>query len=193
MPRSFSVNLKDPRAVARLVVGTLALANVAAALVAFHPWGGSAEDLMREQQETRNQLAALQARIVRSRALTAKVAQARKEGEGFLGQYVNERRSASSAILDELQRTAKEAGIVAKSQTANFEPIEGSDTLSQMTISAAYEGTYANLIKFVNLLDKSKRFLIIENLSATPQQTGATLNVSVKLDTFVREEAGSAT
>jgi type IV pilus assembly protein PilO len=193
MPRSFSLNLKDPRVAARLVVGTLALANVAAALVAFHPWGGSAEDLRREQQDVRRQLADLQARIVRTRALTSKVAQARKEGEGFLGQYVNDRRSASSAILDELQRTAKEAGITAKSQTANFEPVEGSDTLSQMTISAAYEGTYANLIKFVNLLDKSKRFLIIENLSATPQQTGATLNVSLKLDTFVRDEAGSAT
>ena len=73
-----------------------------------------------------------------------------------------------------------------------LEPVEGSAALSQMTISAGYEGTYANLTKFVNLLDKSPRFLIIESMTASPQQTGPNLNVSFKLDTFVREGPGSA-
>ena len=72
-----------------------------------------------------------------------------------------------------------------------LEPVEGSDTLSQMTISVGYEGTYQNLTKFVHLLDKSRRFLIIENMVASPQQSGQMLNVSFKLDTFVREEPGS--
>ena len=59
-----------------------------------------------------------------------------------------------------------------------------------MTISAAYEGNYASLTKFVNLLDKSPRFLIIESLMAAPQQStnGDLLSVTIKLDTFVREQ-----
>ena len=63
-----------------------------------------------------------------------------------------------------------------------------------MQISAAYEGSYAGLTKFINLLDKSRRFLIIESLTAAPQQTNAgdLLNVVIKLDTFVREQAGNA-
>ncbi|MGA3044568.1 MAG: hypothetical protein ABSF54_27660, partial [Bryobacteraceae bacterium] len=66
-------------------------------------------------------------------------------------------------------------------------------TLYQMTISAAYEGTYASLTKFVNLLDKSPRFLIIESLMAAPQQSNAgdLLSVTIKLDTFVREQTGN--
>jgi Tfp pilus assembly protein PilO len=62
-----------------------------------------------------------------------------------------------------------------------------------MSISAAYEGSYANLTKFVNLLDKSPRFLIIESLTAAPQQSNAgdLLSVSIKLDTFVREQPGN--
>jgi hypothetical protein len=47
------------------------------------------------------------------------------------------------------------------------------------------------LIQFVNLLDKSQRLLIIESLNTTPQQGSALLNVTMKLDTFVRED-GSA-
>lgn len=197
MPRSFNINfpaggMKNPRVAARVVVGTLLAANVAAALIAFHPWGGSAEDLRREQQALRSQVAQMQARLGRSRALLSKVEQARREDEKFLEQYITDRRVTSSTIAEELNRTAKEAGIRQKEFSIVLEPVEGSDTLSQMTISAGYEGTYGNLTKFVNLLDKSPRFLIIENMVASPQQAGQNLNVSFRLDTFVREAPGSA-
>ena len=50
--------------------------------------------------------------------------------------------------------------------------MDGSDTLEMMQISANFEGTYPDLIHFVNLLDKSDRLLVIESLNATPQQGG---------------------
>jgi type IV pilus assembly protein PilO len=62
----------------------------------------------------------------------------------------------------------------------------------QMSITSGFEGTYANLTKFVNLLDKSPRFLIVETLQAAPQQGSNMLNISVKLDTFVRQLAEAA-
>lgn len=197
MPRSFKVNfdkkrIKDPRVAARLVVGTLLLANVLAAVLAFQPWGASAEDLRRLQDQLQVQTAQAEAKLQRTRALVAKVEHARKEGDGFLAEYLTDARVTSSVLIAELNRTAKEAGIHQKEATFVLEPVEGSETLSQMTISAGYEGTYANLTKFVNLLDKSPRFLIIENMVAAPQQNGANLNVSFKLDTFVREMPGSA-
>ena len=195
MPRNFSLNLKglrmsDPRVAARAVVGTLLAANVAAALIAFHPWGGSAEDLQREQETLRGQLAGQRAALAKTRALAAKVERAREQGDKFLTQYITDRRETASIILDELNRTAKEAGVKQKPGDFTLEPVDGSDTLSQLTVSAAYEGTYSNLTKFVNLLDKSPRFLIIENMTASPQQSGQILNVSFKLDTFVRETPG---
>ena len=53
-----------------------------------------------------------------------------------------------------------------------MEPVEGSDTLDMLQISANFEGTYPDLVHFMNLLDKSDRLLIIESLNATPQQSG---------------------
>jgi len=163
-----------------------------AAVMAFKPFGGSADDLRREQQALRVQLARLQARSATSKRLVEKVETARKEGDQFLAKYVTDRRTMSSTIQEELNRTAKEAGIKALPATLDLEPIEGSDTLEMMTISAGYEGSYADLTKFVNLLDKSPRFLIIENMQTAPQQGGQSLNVTLKLDTFVRETAGPA-
>jgi type IV pilus assembly protein PilO len=94
----------------------------------------------------------------------------------------------TSTIQGELVQIAKEAGITYQPTTFNTEAIEGSDTLAMMTINAGCQGTYAALSKFVNLVDKSPRFLIIESMVAAPQQTGQVLNVTVKVDTFVKEE-----
>ena len=61
-----------------------------------------------------------------------------------------------------------------------------------LTTNVGFEGNYANLTKFVNLLDKSPRFMIIENMqaSAPQQQGGQSLNVSLKIDTFVKDDSG---
>jgi Tfp pilus assembly protein PilO len=198
MPRSFKLNLKgvrisEPQVVGRVVVGVLLAANVAAALVAFHPWGGSAEDLRAQQAALRAQIGRTRVQLANTQALTAKVERARAQGDKFINEYITDRRVTYALIVDELNRTAKEAGIQEKERTYQLDPVEGSDTLSQMTISAGYEGAYGNLTKFINLLDKSPRFLIIESMVAAPQQNGQKLNVSLKLDTFVTEKPGSST
>ena len=186
------VPIKDPRVVVRAVLGVLLLANLVAAIVAFKPFGGSAEDLMREEQSLRRQLQDMQVRQARSKALVEKVQLAHAEGDQFLSKFVTDLRTTSLLIEEELNRTAKEAGIKRREASLVIDPIEGSDTLSMLTITAGFEGTYANLTKFVNLLDKSPRFLIIENMVAAPQQGGQNLTISLKLDAFVKEEPGNA-
>jgi Tfp pilus assembly protein PilO len=196
MPRNFSikgVRIKDPRVAMRAVIGTLLAANLAAAVVAFHPFGGGADDLRRDQELLGSQLVQLQKRLAVSKRLVDKVDIARTQGDKFLDQYFTDEGTTSSVILAELTQTSKEAGI--RMGTAQFsrEPIEGSDTLKMLTAQVGFEGTYANLTKFVNLLDKSPRFMIIENMqAAAPQQQGGqALNVTLKIDTFVKATAGT--
>jgi Tfp pilus assembly protein PilO len=193
LPRAAGVSFKDPRVLVRAALGLLLVGNVAAALIVFKPWGGSAEDLAREEAELRQQLATMQLRLKQTKTLVTKAEGARTEGDRFLAEYTTDRRTTYSTIAAELERAASEAGLKPRPASYGLEAVPGSDTLSQMSITAAYEGTYANLTKFVNLLDKSPRFLIIESMTATPQQTasGDLLSVSIKLDTFVREEPGS--
>src|SRR5205823_2709705 len=97
------------------------------------------------------------------------------EGDEFMSDYFLPRRTAYSAILDELTKAANESHLKSKESAFATEPIEGSDTLSMMQISASYEGGYADLVRFINLVDKSDSLLIIESLSATPQQGSGVL------------------
>jgi type IV pilus assembly protein PilO len=190
IPGRIPAKFKDPRVVVRIVLGVLVTANLVAALVVFRPWGGSAEDLMRQQQQLRQQLTQAEARVAKSKVVVAKVEQARQEGDEFLAKYVTERRTTMSTVKEELNRIAQDAGVTPKGDSINLEPVEGSDTLIQMTIAEVYEGQYAQIAKLVNLLDKSQRFLIISNMVATPKANSNVLTVSLRLDTFVRSAPG---
>ena len=192
MPRNFKAALRDPRVIVRVVLGLLLAANLVAAVLAFKPFGGSADDLRRHRADLQSRLNQLQAQLADTKRLASKVEKARVEGDEFLGRFVADRRTTFSTIFEELDKTAMEAGIKPRDRNVELNEIEGSDTLEMMSINAGYEGSYENLAKFVNLLDRSPRFLIIESLVASPQQNGQTLTVSLKLDTFVKESAEPA-
>jgi Tfp pilus assembly protein PilO len=191
MPKDFKSAIKDPRVIMRAIIGVLLAANLVAAILAIKPPGGSADDLRREQADLRRQLAAMQQRLAISKHLVDKAEGARRDGDDFIGNYFTDRRTAYSTVIGELERTAQEAGIKLRQDSLDLNDIEGSDTLKMMSVTVAYEGPYAGLTKFVDLLDKSPRFLIIESMQTSPQQGGQLLTVSLKLDTFVKETPGA--
>ncbi len=191
-PNFSNLKWSDPRVGMRALLGLLLVANLAAAVIAFKPFGGSADDLRRDRNQLQQQLAQLQAQVNKSKKLAEKVQTARREGDQFLAKYFIDRRKETSTIQGELVDIAKAAGIVYQPTTWTQEIIEGSDTLGMVTINAGCQGTYAALSKFVNLVDRSPRFFIIESMVAVPQQTGQILNVTVKVDTFVQDMAAGS-
>ena len=192
MPRSFNLpfalNVKDPRVAMRAIIGVLLIANLAA-VVAFKPFGGSAEDLRRDQEALRAQLTRAQQQVAASRGLVGKVERARTEGDLFLEKYFTDSEATSAMIYSELDAASRQAGVRMTGAQFDREEIEGSETLQMLSTKVGFEGNYSNLTKFINLLDKSARFMIIEDLqaSAPQQQGGQALNVTLKIDTFVKE------
>jgi hypothetical protein len=185
LPRNIT---KDPRLIARFVLGVLLLANLLAAFAIFRPLGGSAEQLDQDLADMQKQLQREQAQVQRMRLLETKIQHARTSGDSFLSTYFMDRRTASSTIVAELNRAAKDSGMTPKEQSFSFDVLEGSDTLSMMTVVCNYEGTYGDLLQLVNRLDKSNRFLIIDTMSATPLLGSGKLAINIKLNTFVRED-----
>jgi type IV pilus assembly protein PilO len=194
-----SMSLKDPRIVMRALIGVLLAANLVAAVIAFKPFGGSADDLRRDQAHLSAQLRQLQANLEKSRQHVAKIEIARTEGDEFLDKYIMEKREAPAIMVEELSKAADAAGVRVLPDTFAYQEIEGSDTLQMMSIGAPFEGDYAGLSKLVNTLEKSPRFWIIDEMSLNaPQQQNQkvvsaqqNLNVNLKLLAFVRDAAGT--
>jgi len=199
MPRNFNLAgglnlrsaLKDPRVGMRAAIFLLLAANVAMAALAFHPFGGSAEDLARQKDAQESQLAALNARGRNTRQLVDKVEVARQAGDEFLSRYFMDRKTTTSDIWSELDRTATDSGVELQQTSSQFEEIEGSDSMNMMVMQVGCEGTYQSLTKFVSLVEKSPRFLIIENLHAAPVQNGQKLNVTFTIKSFTIDREGA--
>src|SRR5438094_604725 len=105
MPRSFNlarIQWKDPRFVLRGVLGVLLAANLAAAVIAFKPFGGSADDLRRERGSLQQQLTSLKAQVDKSRKLVDKVQAARIADDEFMQKYITDRQVVTSTIQGEL-------------------------------------------------------------------------------------------
>lgn len=192
MPSNFNSQGRAAQTAWRIVLGALVAANLIAAGFLLYPPGGSADDLERRVAQLQAQASAKRALLATTQQHLAAVEKGRSEGEQFLNGYFLARRTAYSTLLSELVDAADRAQIKPKEHAYATEPIEGSEALSMMTISANYEGTYANLMHFVHEIDQSPRMLIIEGLTAAPQQAGGVLSISMKIDAFVREDGSAA-
>lgn len=194
MARNFdgtAAKLRDPRVAVRALLGALLAANLGMAVLAFRPFGGGADDLRKQEGALEDQLAAAKARLARTRLTVQKVQTARVQGDDFFAKYINDKNTAASAMLFELNRMADESHI--RQLPTNFAEanIEGSDALKIETLTVGCEGSYQDLAKYINLIDKSARFLMLESLqtaSSTAQGNNQKLSVQLKIDTFVNGE-----
>src|SRR5512142_532476 len=110
MPRNFNLpavlSWKDPRFAMRVLLGVLLAANLAAAAIAFNLFGGSAEDLRREQQSLTSQLTRAQQQLAATRQLVDKVQKARAAGDDFMSKYFSDSRTTGAMIVFELNQAA---------------------------------------------------------------------------------------
>jgi type IV pilus assembly protein PilO len=184
---------KEPKVLVRIALGILLAANLVAAGYALNVFGSSPEVLNQALVSAEARLQADQARLTRSRVLTSNIGRGKSESDTFLANYFTNRRNTYSTIISEITETAKSAGMKTQEGTiAPLDPIEGSDDLSMMTVSINFEGSFPQFVKFVNLLDRSPRFLIIESMQVAPQPKGDVLNTNLKLHVFIRDDSAGA-
>ena len=198
MPRNFdvterwrSVSWGAPETLLRILAIAMLAANLAAAGFAFHWWGESPASVESRIGDLRRELLIQKTQVTRTKTVATKVEKARDQGGAFIGTYMTPRRVTYSTVLGELNQMAATASIKTRETGIGRDQVEGSESLSMLTFTAGYEATYPNLVKFMNELDKSKRFIIIESVQAAPQANSQNLLVTVKLNTFVRDDVES--
>jgi len=195
MPRNFdvterfkSVSWTSPETLLRIALGLLLLANLVAAGFSFHWWGDSPRAVESRIDDLRRELNIERSLVLKTKLMAVKVETARDQSGKFINTYMTSRRVTYSTVLGELNQMAATAGVKTRETGISRDQVEGSESLSMLTITAGYEASYANLLKFMNQLDKSPRFIIIESLQAAPQANSQSLLVTVKLNTFVRDD-----
>ena len=195
MPRNFNWLSKgnsaerQPRFWLQIAIGALALMNAVALYLYLIPPGGSRRDLMAESQQVRKEIAAARTKAVRLRTVSGKVQTGSSQSYDFQARYMLPDRLAYGILITEIQRMVKESGLQERDAVYSREPIEGTADLTLLTSTANYEGTYENLKKFLYEIDHSPALLMVDNVTAAPQQKGNQINTSIRFQAVVRDDA----
>jgi len=136
LPRLAAGAARDPHLIWKQALLALVVANIAVFFLLVRPIGGTAEDLTLQLEQTRRHVRVRQGEVVQLRALVAKIQKVRAEQNNFVGNYFMDRRTASSTILTEIGASASKAGLKPREHSFVIDPVEGSDNLSMMTITA---------------------------------------------------------
>ena len=168
--------------------GSLMVLNGIALSLYFAPPGGTRTELRAEQSSLRNELAMVHSRTVRLKTLASAVQSGRGGSADFETRYFLPRRQAYVAVIEEIQRMAAASGIQERDAVFGEDPVDGTQDLSVLSSTANYEGTYNNVLRFLQEVDRSPMLLILDNLQAAPQQTGGSINTSIRFQTIMRED-----
>jgi len=198
MPSSFKVfrsvttlGRRGPGFWLRIVGAVLLLCNAVALFWCLDPPGGTRHQLSDEMLQVHNQIAAMRASAARVKTVAAKVQLGYGQGKTFESKYFLPRRTAYQSIIAELQRMAQASGLQARDSVNTEEPIEGSDDLTLLNVTANFEGTYANLMQFLYEVDKSPMLLMLDSLGATPQQTSGRVTAALRFQAIIQDDSAT--
>jgi Tfp pilus assembly protein PilO len=98
--------------------------------------------------------------------------------------------TADSAVTAELDELAKRSGLRIESLNFRYKELPGRN-LTQLDLDTAVDGDYANIVKFMNNLQRSHNFYAVEslNLQAQGQGGAAVMRIGLKMKTYLRTAA----
>ena len=177
-------NGKSPvRARLRIIVlGLLALDAVLLALL-FHRPGHTLPQQQEELQRVRARRDAAQNTVAQMRELRSKLQVALQNGQTFSKENFQARSSGFSAVLADLEQQASENHLKPSGVAYRLEEEKLQPGWTNVAVTLTVEGEYEDLIRFINYLEQSDLFWIINGLTVTGG-TGKGLRMSLQMETY---------
>jgi Tfp pilus assembly protein PilO len=187
MSSSYSAKTKGKRQLVVAGLALLAIFDAAFWLLAVEPAATRTADREAAVAALESQVQQKRESVARLRESSERVAAARDEGAELLEELTFDRQRTFSELLTELGDAATAAGVEMRETDYASEAIAGNESYGMVSVTANFRGRYENLVRLLNRLDRSGDFLIVESLGARPREDTGDLQISMRIDTFVRE------
>jgi len=157
----------------------LLLVDIAAAALLMSPIAGR-QSL--RQERLRQLSSSLKARESAPwRGLDKKIPQARRDIAAF---YLDRFPSGYSVISTSLDKIASETGVRVSSEKYTQRPSD-LQKMDRVEIEVDVAGDYVPLMKFINTVERSKLFFIVDEMDLAGEQSGG-IKLRIKLETYLR-------
>jgi Tfp pilus assembly protein PilO len=174
-------DLRQTRKKVKITLGAMALVDIAAVALYFSPLIGTEAtrraqlgDLWRELQQKTREVAPLN-------GLDKKIPAARLQIAQF---YKDRLPGADSAIPESIGKIAAEAGV--QPGTIKYD-MKDPETLGlqRVLIEADLSGGYLQLVRFINALERSPQFFIVDSVTLGGEQNGI-VKLQLKMETYLK-------
>lgn len=168
------------------------LANVVAFAVYTVGYGGrlkALDDTLATQEET---LKTLKAGQHEAQIMLTRVRTNQQQVEQLYDERLSTRSRRLTGITAEIQSMAQKAGLVPRAFNYPERDIEEFGLIQRSYIFTV-QGTYAELRRFINLIEASRSFLSIDEVRLNGRDESPELDISLKISTlFARDEERGA-
>jgi Tfp pilus assembly protein PilO len=168
------------------------LANVGAFAVYKLGYAGRVESLQSTLDMQKQTLSQLTANQQESRIMLARVETNERQVAQLYAERLSTRRRRLTGITTEVKEIARKTGLVPRTFSYPEEEFQEYGLIKRSYVFNA-NGTYAELRKFISLLEASPSFLSLDELTVSSNTQGEELSIALTLSTlFARDSAGAA-
>jgi hypothetical protein len=176
--------IRENRRRFQVALGILAAICLIAAAATFYFTSRSGDVQQQQFDSARTQVQNRMKVVIPPTAVQGRVEEARTQIDGF---YKNRLANEPSAVYAELGKLA--AANRVRIGGAKYELTETElPNVQMMGVEATLSGSYVDTIRFINALERSKMFFIVDGIGLNEQQGGG-VSLSVKLEAYVRGQA----
>jgi type IV pilus assembly protein PilO len=177
-------SLTETRQRLMIAIGGLVLIDIIALVVLFSPLVGSEKDRLEELDQLRVQSRQKQMEVERVGDIDKKIVLASQQIDTF---YKDRLSARDSSVSESLSKLASQSGV--KLEQVKYTPAD-KDTvgLLPVEVEANLTGDYPQLARFLNSLERSQLFFIVDSVDLGGEQNNI-VKLQMKLRTFVKTGA----
>ena len=168
----------------QIALGVLLLINGVLVFFLFRSPGLSAADRQREVSSLETRVRAVENQVNHLNQLKTKVRAATQNEEKFSQANFLSRSSAFSTMLTDLEQLASENRLVPSNATYHLNESDNKLGWTAVGVNLQLDGSYPSLVRFLNQLEQSKLFWIIESMDVSGQQ-GSSLRLNLQAVTYL--------
>jgi Type II secretion system (T2SS), protein M subtype b len=144
----------------------------------------SEQQLQLQALRLRAQVAVLQSNLDRAEAVKRSIPRIASESDRFYDEELLGRSQGYAALVADLGTIAQNAGL--ETSGVRFEQKAASEHgVTEVDATAVIEGSYEGLIRFINGLERSKNFYVLDSLEMA-SSTGGQVKLNIRLHTYFR-------
>jgi Tfp pilus assembly protein PilO len=151
-------------------------------------WRASASDpkaLRQQKNALEMQRKWLDADVSRANNIKGSLPQIQSQCDKFFTDAFQQASSGYSSVVADVGAIAKEAGLQASAATFRQKEIANRG-ITEVELVATVEGDYPSLVRFINGLERSRNFYVLDSLSLANSAGTSSLKLNLQLRTYFR-------